>query len=266
MASKKLQGQVAIITGASRGIGAATARRLAAAGAAVVLTARSEDALAAVAEDIQRAGGVAHFVAADVADPDQIDPVIEGTLDRFRRVDILVNNAGMLWPLEETADADLDEWAYNVQVNLIGPFFMARTVLPLMQHQNYGRIVNVSSGAAARPIPGWGAYCASKAGLDMFTKVAALEVAQYSITINALYPGMVDTEMQSAIRSVDTSESDLDFSYWQNAYEEARLTPPEEVARLIYWLVGPWSRDRSGEIFRAGDPEWLRQVNRDMPA
>ena len=137
MASKKLQGQVAIITGASRGIGAATARRLAAAGAAVVLTARSEDALAKVVDDIRRTGGSAHFVAADVADPDQIDPVIEETLDRFRRVDILVNNAGMLWPLEETADADLDEWAYNVQVNLVGPFFMVRTVLPLMQHQNY---------------------------------------------------------------------------------------------------------------------------------
>jgi NAD(P)-dependent dehydrogenase (short-subunit alcohol dehydrogenase family) len=239
---------------------------LAAAGAAVVLTARSEDALAKVVDDIRRTGGSAHFVAADVADPDQIDPVIEETLDRFRRVDILVNNAGMLWPLEETADADLDEWAYNVQVNLVGPFFMVRTVLPLMQHQNYGRIVNVSSGAAARPIPGWGAYCASKAGLDMFTKVAALEVAKYNITVNALYPGLVDTEMQAAIRSVDTSESDLDFGYWQEAYEEERLTPPHEVARLIYWLVGPWSRGRNGEIFRAGDSEWLRQVNQDAPA
>jgi len=263
--TKKLQGQVAIVTGASRGIGAAAARRLATAGAAVVLTARDEDALATVTEDIQRAGGNAHFVAADLADPDQIDPLIEGTLDHFKRVDILVNNAGMIWPLEETADADMDEWAYSVQVNLVGPFFMTRTVLPLMLHQNYGRILNVSSGAAARPIPGWGAYCAAKAGLDMFTEVVALEVAKSNITVNALYPGLVDTEMQAAIRSVDTSESDLDFDYWHDAYQDGRLSSPEDIARMIYWLVGPWSRDRSGEIFKSSDSAWRDQVDQDAP-
>ncbi len=263
MAKKKLQGQVAIVTGASRGIGAATAHRLAAAGASVVLTARDDEALDAVTAQIQRAGGDAHYVAADLADPDQIDPLIASTMEHLKRVDILVNNAGMIWPLEETADADMDEWAYNIHVNLMAPFFMTRTVLPLMQHQGYGRILNVSGGAAARPIPGWGAYCAAKAGLDMFTKVTALEVAKSNITVNALYPGLVDTEMQAAIRSVDTSESDLTFGYWHDAHEDGRLAPPAAVASMIYWLVGPWSRKRSGEIFTSKDAAWRAQVKQD---
>jgi NAD(P)-dependent dehydrogenase (short-subunit alcohol dehydrogenase family) len=140
-----------------------------------------------------------------------------------------------------------------------------RTVLPLMQAQAYGRIVNVSSGAAARPIPGWSAYCAAKAGLDMFTQVVALEVQDSNIRVNALYPGLVDTDMQADIRSVDTSESGLDYTYWHEAFEEGRLLAPADVARMIYWIVGPWGRNANGQIFKAGDAAWLAQVAQDIP-
>ncbi|MCB0047162.1 MAG: SDR family oxidoreductase [Caldilineaceae bacterium] len=255
---------MALITGASRGIGSATARRLAAAGASVALTARDEDALLDVADAIRHAGGRALTVAADVSDPETLEPLIEETLERFQRIDILINNAGVLWPLDETADADLDEWAYNVHVNLVGPFYLIRTVLPLMQAQNYGRILNISSGAAARPIPGWGAYCAAKAGLDMLTRVVAEELRGADICINALYPGLVNTEMQADIRSVDTSESSLDFSYWQDAFEQNKLLAPDDVARMIYWIVGPWGRAASGQIFKAGDETWHAQVAQDI--
>ena len=266
MARKKLQGQVALITGASRGIGAATAERLAAAGATVMLTARDEDALGAVSSQIRQDGGMVGYAPSDISDPDSLEPLIEETLERFKRVDILVNNAGILAPLDEIAEADLDEWAYNVHVNLIGPFYLTRTVLPLMQAQEYGRILNISSGAAARPIAGWSAYCAAKAGLDMFTRVAAQELAESNIRVNALYPGLVDTEMQAEIRDVDTSESTLDFSPWVDAHVEGRLTAPADIARMIYWIVGPWGRAFNGHIFTTKDDDWRRRVDQDLSA
>ncbi len=176
MIRKKLQGQTAIICGASRGIGAASARLLAEAGAAVVLAARSGEQLEAVAEDIRRQGGRAIAVPADVSDPAAAEEIVESALDQFDRVDILVNAAGIIWPLDEAMETDADEWAYNIHVNLIGPFYLARNVLPVMVDQGYGRIVSLTSAAAARPA-GMSAFCAAQAGLEMWTRVVAHEVA-----------------------------------------------------------------------------------------
>ena len=120
--SRKLQGQVAIITGGGRGIGAAAGNLLAAAGAAVVLTARSEDQIEAVAKKIRGAGARAIAVPCDVASPDQIEEVVEAALTQYDRVDILVNNAGIVWPVEQVIEADPEEWAYNIHCNLVGPF------------------------------------------------------------------------------------------------------------------------------------------------
>lgn len=266
MARKKLQGQVAIITGGSRGIGAAAAALLAEAGAALVLTARNAEQVEAAAARLRGQGARAIGVAADVADPEQVEEVVESALDQFNRVDILVNNAGVIWPLEEVAETDADEWAYTIQVNLLGPFFMARNVLPLMLDQRYGRILNISSGLAVNPMVGSSAYCTSKAGLDMFTRVLALEIEGSGVTANAFYPGMVDTDMQVDIRSVDTSESKLDLSRFHERYEQGALISPADTARQIYWLVGPWSRSQNGVIFRSNDPAWLQQVDADLRA
>lgn len=261
--AKKLQGQTAIITGAGRGIGAVAAERLARAGASVVLTARSEDQLEAVAERIRSAGGKAIGVAADVSDLEGVEEVVESALDQFGRVDILVNNAAVVWPIDEVVDVDAEEWAYAIHVNLVGPFYMARNVLPLMVEAGRGRILNITSGAARNPILGASAYCASKAGLDMLTLSLARELEGTGVTVNGLSPGMVDTEMQSDIRSVDTDESRLNFDSFHQAHETGELIPPADIADLIYWLVGPWSREHSGEIFR-NTPEWLAQVRADI--
>ena len=204
---KKLQGQVAIVTGGGRGIGAATSLQLAQAGASVVLAARSIEQVDAVAARITQNGGRAIGVEADVSDPMQVEEIVESALDQFNRVDMLLNNAAVIWPIEEAADADPDEWAYNIHVNLVGPFYLIRNVLPVMQAQKYGRIVNVGSGAARTPITGMSAYCASKAGLEIMTRVIANELDDSGVTINCLWPGMVDTDMQDDIRSVDTSET-----------------------------------------------------------
>lgn len=267
MIKKKLQGQVAIITGAGRGIGAATAEVLAQAGAVVVLTARSADQLEAVASRLRSAGARAIAIPADVSDPEQIEAVVESATSQFDRVDILVNNAGVIWPLDLAVDADMDEWAYNIHVNLVGPFYMARSVLPLMMDRGYGRIVNVSSSAATTPVPGGSAYCSAKAGLDMFTRVLALELEGSGVTVNALHPGNVDTEMQADIRSVDAEDVSLlapVVDYCQSIYDAGTLRSPADVARAIYWLVGSRSRAASGQIFDLDDVQWRSQLEKEL--
>ncbi len=264
MARKKLQGQVAIVTGASRGIGKAAAERLASLGAAVVVTSRSEEQVESVAATLRQQGATAIGVPADVADPEQVERIIEATLEQFRRVDILVNNAAVVWPVEEVIDTDADEWTYSIQVNLLGPFYLARNVLPLMMNQQYGRIVNVSSGAAVNPIVGASAYSTAKAGLDMFTRALAQELTNSGVIVNSLHPGMVDTDMQVDLRSVDTGDSPLDFTRFHEAHEQGRLRTPQDVARAVTWLAGPWSRDHNGQIFSIADEEWIRKVNADL--
>jgi len=264
MARKKLQGQVAIITGASRGLGAGVAERFVRAGASVVLTARTPDALEQQAEHLRQLGGQVLAVPADVSDPEQVGLLIEQAVLTFQHIDILVNNAGIVWPVEEVAETDPDEWAYNIHVNLLGPFFAIYGVLPSMLEQGYGRIVNVSSGLGRTPVPGLSAYGAAKAGLDQLTRVLALELKGTKITVNSLHPGVVDTDMQADLRSVDTSDSRLDLQMFHNFQEQGQLMPPLVAARLVYWLVGPWSRERSGEVFSFRDESWLSQVDRDL--
>jgi 3-oxoacyl-[acyl-carrier protein] reductase len=264
MARKKLQGQVAIVTGGGRGIGRAVTEQLAALGAAVVVTARSAEQVEAVAAALRAEGAKAIGVPGDVADPEQVEEITEAALDQFGRIDILVNNAAVIWPVEEVADTDADEWTYNIQVNLLGPFYLTRNVLPVMIEQQYGHIVNVSSGAAINPIVGASAYSTAKAGMDMFTRAVAAELPNAGVTINSFHPGMVDTEMQVDLRSVDTSDAHFDLTRFHDAYEQGQLRAPQTVARGVVWLAGPWSRDHSGKIFRIADEEWMRQVQADL--
>lgn len=264
MASKKLQGQVALITGASRGLGAGIAQRFARAGASLIITARSEESLAAEAERLQALGGDVVAVPADVSDPEQLQAVFDQALERHQRLDILVNNAGVVWPIEEVAEADPDEWVYNIHTNLIAPFYALYCALPIMNAQGYGRIVNIGSGLARLPVAGLSAYSAAKAGLDQLTRVLALEVANRGIAVNVLYPGVLDTDMQMDLRSVDTSDSVLNLEMFHQFAESKQLVSVDSAARLAYWLVGPWSRGRSGEIFSSTDSDWIAQVDRDL--
>jgi NAD(P)-dependent dehydrogenase (short-subunit alcohol dehydrogenase family) len=267
MAAKKLQGQVAIVTGAGRGIGAAAARLLAQAGASVLLTARTESELAAVAGEINAAGGQAIAVPADVGDIEHVEEVVESAVEQFGRIDILINNAAVIWPLERTVESDPDEWYYNIQVNLVAPYYLARNVLPLMIDQGYGRIINVVSAAAIYPIVGASAYCSAKAGLLHLTRVLAAELAGTRVSAIAFDPAEVDTEMQADIRSVDAEEVQVDTSYWHDAYAQGRLRNARDAGRALLWLAGPWgARDSApADPYSLNDDIWRERVFADIP-
>jgi NAD(P)-dependent dehydrogenase (short-subunit alcohol dehydrogenase family) len=163
-----LENQVAIVTGAGRGIGKAAALALARAGAAVVLAARSEGEINGTADEIKQQGGRVLAVPTDVSDMVQIDHLLVLTLRAFGKVDILINNAATVNPLGKVWEVSPRAWQQSLEVNLLGPFLCTRTVLPHMLERGSGRIINVSSGAAESNLEGASAYTAGKAGLERF--------------------------------------------------------------------------------------------------
>lgn len=264
MAGKKLQGQVAIVTGGGRGIGAATGEMLARAGAAVVLVARTEAEVESVAARLRDEKLSAIALAGDIGDPDFVEEIVESAVDQFGRVDILINNAGVVWPLEPIAFSDPDEWTYGLTVNLIGPYYMARNVLPLMLDQGYGRIVNVTCGLGNEPFAGASAYAVAKAGLRTLTQALIVELAESRVSVFSFDPGEVDTELQADIRTVDPEEFGIDTARFHASFENGLLRPVDEAARALYWLVGPWSgRERSGH-FSMADETWRARVLNDI--
>ncbi len=185
----ELRGEIALVTGASRGIGEAAARALAQAGAAVMLAARDGAAAAAIARSIAENGGRADAAACDVADWASVQAMLAETSRRLGAPSILVNNAGVIDPIARLAEADPAAWARAVQVNLTGAFHAIRAVLPAMIAAGRGTIVNLSSGAALHPLEGWSAYCAGKAGLAMLTRAIALEAGGDGIRVFGFQPG-----------------------------------------------------------------------------
>ena len=188
---------VILVTGASRGLGAEIARWLGRAGARVALVARSEAPLAEVARSAAASGGEALTLPADVSDREACAGAVEKTLDRFGRLDGLVNNAGILPPVMTIERSDPDAWVRNIEVNLLAPYYLIRAAIPALRTAA-GRVVNISSGAAVKPIGAWSAYCAAKAALTHLTAVLAVEEPR--VTAVALRPGVIDTEMQAVIR------------------------------------------------------------------
>lgn len=242
---------VVIVTGASRGIGAAVARWLATQGAGVTLTARSRDALTNVAEDVNARGGEPLVVPADVADRAACERVVDATLERWGRLDALVNNAGVLEPIARLSEADPEAWSYNVAVNLVGPFYLMQVALPQLRAQR-GRIVNVSTGAAVRPTESWSAYCASKAGLLHLTRVVAEE--EPDVTAISLRPGVVDTEMQAEIRQSDPDAMPEEHRRrFEQLKEQGELESPEVPARAISWLALRAPNEWSGDFIEYDD-------------
>jgi len=243
---------VIIITGASRGMGADTARWLAKAGASLVLIARTKDKLLEVAEDVKRPGGKALVLCADVSDPDAAPSIVHQTIVRFGRLDAVINNAGVLAPLSRLADTDPAAWQQNLAINLSGPFYMIRAAIPELRKTG-GRVINISSGAARHPVEAWGAYCTAKAGLTHLTTVLAAE--EPAITAVAVRPGVVDTAMQEYIRADGPKHMPPEkIAYFQGLKDRGKLEPPRIPARAIAWLALHAPKNISGEFVEYSDP------------
>jgi NAD(P)-dependent dehydrogenase (short-subunit alcohol dehydrogenase family) len=252
-----LQGKVALVTGGGRGIGRSTAIALARAGCRVVIIARRQAQIEAAAQEIRDAGGDALAIPCDISRENDVRQVFE----EAGPVDILVNNAGIIGPISPVASADPDEWMQNIAVNLNGVFLTCRYALPAMLERDWGRIVNVSSGAARGTTYGWSAYSAAKAGVEAFTGVLACEVANSGVCVNAVRPGIVDTEMQVEIRSSSEEQfSPENVERFRGYKERGLLRNPDDPARLILWLLSPEADDINGETLAIDDPEVAAKI------
>jgi NAD(P)-dependent dehydrogenase (short-subunit alcohol dehydrogenase family) len=242
---------VVIVTGASRGLGAATAHMAASFGARLVLSGRSSADLDAQVTKIGELGGKAVAVVADLAKEEGCEHLVESALSSFGQVDALVNNAGIVEPIGPIAKTIMSGWEKNIRINLLAPIMLTHFALPFLREVN-GRVINISSGAAVKVVRGWGAYCVAKAGLNHFTRVLAEE--EPSITTIAVRPGVVDTQMQQMVRIMGKAgmpeSTHRDFV---NLHKDGKLLQPEVPAEAIAVLALRVPHEWSGEFIAWND-------------
>ena len=245
----KLEGRVALVTGAAGGIGAAIAKAMAAEGARVVV-ADVKDGGPTVAE-IEAAGGQALAVACDVADPAQVEALMAGAVDRFGGIDVLVNNAGISGGSSLAHELEIDVWNRVLAVNLTGQFLCVRAAMPHLLASGAGRIVNVASTYGIVGAPMAPAYCASKGGVVTFTRQLAVDYSGRGIRVNAILPGYIDTDMGGARAALGPEGAAR-----ANARRDAaaarqpigRQGSAEEVARVAVFLASDASSFMTGSI------------------
>jgi 3-oxoacyl-[acyl-carrier protein] reductase len=254
--SKSLKDDVIIVTGASRGIGAATALELSKQGAKVVLAARSRESLEPVTKSIQTEGGDAVGLSCDVTNYAEVEKVVKTALEHFGKVTALINNAGIIEPLARLENSDTSAWERAIEINLVGAYHSVRAVLPHFYKQGRGVIINLSSGAAQRALEGMSAYCVSKAGLAMLTKAIAVEVQGRGIAVYGFAPGRVDTDMQTAVRAAGINELS------RTPREE--LFSPDEVAKALAWFCANAPQDLSGQELDIRDATLRQRIGLEV--
>ncbi|MEO1072837.1 MAG: SDR family oxidoreductase [Pseudomonadota bacterium] len=242
-----VSGKVALVTGASQGIGLATAKKLAESGAKVVLAARRSAIIEDHAAEINANGGKAFAVQTDVTRFESVSNGVNRAIEHFGGIDILVNNAGMIDPIARIEDSDPDLWSSAVDTNVKGVYFCIKAVLPFMLKNGAGTIVNMSSGAANSALEGWSHYCSTKAAVKKLTECAHKELGDKGIRVVGLSPGTVATDMMVKIKQSGLNPvSKLDWSVH---------IPPEWVGEAVIFLCGDRGAPFSGSDFSIKTPE-----------
>ena len=239
----KIEGKTVIITGASSGIGEATAKKLAKEGANVVISARREDRLKSLKEAIEKEGGKALVVTADVTKKEDFEKIVSETKSKFGSIDALVNNAGLM-PLSYVKNLHTDEWNTMVDVNIKGVLNGVAAVLPTMKDQKSGHIINISSSAGNKIYPGGAVYCATKAAVKMFTEGLRMELApNFGIKATSIEPGAVATELTDTITDEEIKK---DFV---SSLQELTPLESEDIAEAIYYALSQPGRANINEVY-----------------
>lgn len=242
--SLRLDDKVAIVTGASRGIGRAIAEAYAAAGARVALASRTQEALDEVAHGIAEAGGEALPIAAHTGSDEAVDALVAQVTDAWGGVDVVVNNAATNPHFGPVLTSEMSHWDKTYDVNVKGYFRMARACVPSMTARGGGSVINVASVAGEKPLPGMGVYCVSKAAVLMLTEVLAAELARKGVRANAIVPGFVKTQFSSVLWEDDRNAQKLEALIPQR-----RIAAPEELAPLALYLASEASSFVTGGRF-----------------
>ncbi len=257
-----LKGRVAIITGAGRGIGRAIALAFARDGSQLFLAARTEAELAETAAICQEAGGAAKVVTTDVSKWDQVQGLITRAIDEAGHVDILVNSAGIYGPIGPTADIDISAWIRGAEVNLFGPFFLCRAIVPHFVQRREGKIILLGGGGATTPLPNFSSYAATKAGVARLADTLAEELKPFNVQVNVIAPGLVDSRLQDEVLTAGSRAGALFDKIKQARETGAGAVSPEIAASLAVFLASPASGRLTGKLIAAPYDPWREWVGK----
>lgn len=259
MRDSVLVGKHALITGASRGLGAHIARAMWHAGASLLLVARSADALLQIQNELMaetQRGQQVHVVIADLQTPDAVSTIVGEARRLWERLDVLVNNAGIVTPIDKVWDNDWHAWQVTIRVNLLAPVELCRACIPWMREHRQGKIINISGGGATRPRPHFSAYATAKAGLVRFSETLAHEVRDLQIQVNCMAPGVMHTDMlQAVLRAGPEHAGALEYAEALKQAETGGVLP-QRAAELCVFLASAASDGITGTLLSAVWDPW----------
>jgi NAD(P)-dependent dehydrogenase (short-subunit alcohol dehydrogenase family) len=252
----QLVGRVAIITGAGHGIGEAIAHAFAYENAKSILVARTESDVSRVSNEIKNSGGHATPIVGDVSNPNDVARIMHTAIEQYGAIDILVNAAAIHGPIRRLWEADIDSWIMAMQVNLIGTFLCCHAAIPCMISNSAGKIINFSGGGATSPSPYLSAYGVSKAAIVRLTETLAVELADQNIQVNAIAPGMVDTQIHDDILALGNAIPEIAAPIRRLRESGQGGVPKELPAQLAVFLASSASDGLSGKLIAAPHDDW----------
>jgi NAD(P)-dependent dehydrogenase (short-subunit alcohol dehydrogenase family) len=261
--SPSLKDRVAIVTGAGRGIGRAISLAFAREGVRLFLAARTERELAETVAICNGAGTKAQAVVTDVANWEHVQQLITQAVQEAGQVDILVNSAGIYGPIGPTVNIDKSAWIQAVEVNLFGPFYLCRALIPHFITRRQGKIILLGGGGATAPLPNFSSYAASKAGVVRLADTLAEELKPFNIQINVIAPGLVDSRLQDEVLAAGDRAGALFDKIKQARETGAGVVSPEVAASLAVFLASPASGKLTGKLIAAPYDPWREWTGKD---